>query len=321
MRGTVATAGNVDCIHCHGPQYDGMLAEWQGAVSEQLERLAPMLDELRTALAERPSDPSAELLRDAERNYLLVALDGSRGAHNVTYALDALRVAAERIDRARSNLSLASPSPAAADFPLDPEQGCATCHAGVGRPAAISRAERVFPHQKHLATGQTCDACHSMAEHGKPAFPRETCASCHHQESEKFDVTDCSGCHTAQNALLRGTLDLLAEPKPGTMGEMECSECHGESPAITRPKPKMCVICHEPGYDAMHPKWQAEVDALLAGLEKALAAPRAKELSPDVLSRARAALDAVRADGTRGVHNFELAKMLLEDATRSLDPE
>ncbi|MCC7011231.1 MAG: cytochrome c3 family protein [Planctomycetes bacterium] len=316
--GTVASAGNVDCIHCHGPEFDGMVDEWQGAVGEQLERLGPMIDELRKALEGRTKDPSQELLADAERNYLLVKLDGSRGVHNVTYALDALRVAAERVDTVRASLGVVSTSRASEGFPVEPEQGCNTCHAGIGRSAEISRAERVFPHQKHLGQGAKCESCHSVTEHGKPAFPRNECAKCHHQESASFDVSDCSRCHKAQDAMLRGTLATLTEPKPGTMGAMECYECHGEAPAIARPKPSMCVLCHEAGYDALHTQWQGQIDALVKSVEAALPAAASRGVDAEVLAKARAALDTVRADGTRGVHNFELAKLLLEEAVQSL---
>jgi hypothetical protein len=314
MGGTVAAAGNVDCIHCHGPSYDGMVAEWQSAVGEQLERLAPMMEEVRAALKGRDKDPSAELLRDAERNYMLVKLDGSRGVHNVTYALDALRVAAQRIDTIRTNLALGEGVLAATGFPLALEEGCDACHAGIGRPAEISRAERVFPHQKHLANGAECSTCHSLTEHGQPAFPRNKCATCHHQESETFDAADCARCHKPQEEMLRGTLALLAEPKPGTMGEMECSECHGEAPTIARPKPQMCVLCHEPGYDAMLGDWQKQIDALLKTVEGSLTDAQARGVADESVERARAALATVRADGTRGVHNFELAKQLLDEA-------
>ena len=315
-RGTVASAGNIDCVHCHGTSYDGMLAEWQGAVAAQLERLEPALKQLKLELADKANPAAQELLADAERNYLLVSLDGSKGAHNVGYALDALRVAAERVESARGMLSLAGDVPATQGFPARSKDGCSACHAGIGLGVEISRAERAFPHGKHLARGMDCDACHSVAEHGQPAFPRAQCATCHHQESESFDANDCARCHGPQEAMLRGTLALLTEPKPGTMGEMECSECHGEAPAILRPKPQMCVLCHEAGYDELAGNWKREVDALVLRVEVALS--DASGMTPEARAKARAALDAVRADGSNGAHNYELAKSILEDALGSL---
>jgi hypothetical protein len=315
-RGTVASAGNIDCVHCHGTGYDGMLAEWQGAVAAQLERLEPALKQLKLELADKANPAAQELLADAERNYLLVSLDGSKGAHNVGYALDALRVAAERVESARGMLSLAGDVPATQGFPARSKDGCSACHAGIGLGVEISRAERAFPHGKHLARGMDCDACHSVAEHGQPAFPRAQCGTCHHQESESFDANDCARCHGPQEAMLRGTLALLTEPKPGTMGEMECSECHGEAPAILRPKPQMCVLCHEAGYDELAGNWKREVDALVLRVEVALS--DASGMTPEARAKARAALDAVRADGSNGAHNYELAKSILEDALGSL---
>ena len=318
LSGMVASAGNIDCIHCHGPEYDGMLVEWQGAVAAQLARLGPAITDLKAALGEDRESAVATAVAEAEQNYLLVTLDGSKGAHNVTYALDALRAAAERVDQARAALSLGDAGSAVAGFPVESAEGCTTCHAAIGLEAEISKAERAFPHRKHLSDGMDCSACHSVTEHGKPAFPRNECSTCHHQESERFDVSECSRCHGAQESMLRGTLPMLAESKPGTMGEMECSECHGEAPAILRPKPQMCVLCHEAGYDEMSRNWLTELDSLTDRVREAL---EARGSTSEARSRARAALSAVEADGSHGAHNFELAKSLLEDALRALsDP-
>jgi len=314
--GMVAQAGNIDCVHCHGTGYDGMLAEWQGAVGTQLERIGPAIADLKAALARQPVPAAQSLLADAERNYLLVSLDGSKGAHNVTYALDALRVSAERLDGARRELSLTEVEPLASGFPPLTKDGCASCHAGTGLDASVSRAERAFPHRKHVAQGMDCDACHSTVEHGKPAFPRNQCATCHHQESDTFDVSDCARCHSPQESMLRGTLPQLAEPRPGTMGGMECSECHGEAPSILRPKPQMCVLCHEAGYDEMAVTWKQDIAALVTRVEVALGVHA--DASAEARDRAETALRTVRSDGSGGAHNFELAKSLLEEALQAL---
>ena len=74
---TVAAAGNVDCIHCHGPRFDGMLAEWQGTVEEQLQRLARMLDDVRSKVAaDRPATVVDALQESAQ---VARAADGRNG--------------------------------------------------------------------------------------------------------------------------------------------------------------------------------------------------------------------------------------------------
>jgi hypothetical protein len=316
----VAAAGNVDCIHCHGPTFDGMLGEWQASVGEQLERLRPVFDELRPLVEARGSgDAAAEPLRDAERNFALVALDGSRGAHNVSYALDALRVAAQRLDRVRELLGAPAETSLESGSPFRSRHDCGACHSGVGRGSEVSAAERAFPHASHLSAGLDCDSCHSIEEHGKPSFPRDQCATCHHQESEAFDASDCASCHGAQESLLRGTVALLGEPAPGPKSEMECGECHGEAPAILRPKPKMCVLCHEDGYDDTMRAWQVEVAAGVEAVERAIDVARRAGVDAARIARAEELLRAVTADGSGGVHHFELTKSLLARARSALD--
>jgi nitrate/TMAO reductase-like tetraheme cytochrome c subunit len=313
----VAAAGNVDCLHCHGPSYDGLLAEWQATVGGELQRLDPLVSELETRLAadpEAPADAEARKAVDEARQGLdLLTLDGSRGAHNVGYAVGVLRAAAERVDAARARLGVEGAPPAVEELPFVSAAGCSECHVGAGRPASTWKAEAVFPHRSHLDQGLDCGTCHSTTEHGKPAFPRDQCASCHHQESETRDVTDCASCHATQSQMLAGAIPGFAE-KPGTMASMDCSECHGEAPDVVRPQPSLCVLCHEPGYDAMALEWRGTLDSLAAEVERALA-PRAGE-APEGDARARAAeaLALVRGDGSGGAHNFELAKSMLEEA-------
>jgi hypothetical protein len=295
-----------------------MLAEWQASVGEQLDRLRPALAELEPLVGSDPSHPASAPLREARRNFDLVALDGSRGAHNVTYALDALRAAAERLDRVRELVGEPQLASLAGELPFRSAHGCSACHSGLGRPAEVTRAEDVFPHSAHLASGLDCDSCHSLERHGEASFPREQCASCHHRESEERDVSDCASCHAAQQAMLRGTVAELAEPKPGGMSEMECGECHGEAPKILRPKPQYCVLCHEDGYDDLARTWNAETAAGVARVEKALEAARLAGGKEREIARARSLLESVEADGSGGAHNFDLAKFLLEEAANAL---
>jgi hypothetical protein len=240
--------------------------------------------------------------------------------HNVGYALDALRASAARIDSARALLGLQGEPPASAGFPFQSKKGCTDCHAGAGRPASVWPGEKRFAHARHLEkAGLDCDACHSTKEHGQPAFPRSQCASCHHKEPESGEAPACASCHGAQEALLTGRIASFPE-KPGTMSKMECSECHGEIPAVLRPKPSACVLCHKPGYDDTCKSWQKEIEDLLAGLAAALAKPAAS-VPQAALESAHRAYDAVRLDGSRGAHNFEAAKQLLTDALQSLAPQ
>ena len=319
----LAEAGNMDCIHCHGTGFDGMLGRWQESVASQLERLGPLLDELADELPEDREHPARQLFGEARHNVDLVSLDGSRGAHNIDYALDALEAGAERIDRARELLGLAGDVRASEGFPFRSEHGCSTCHAGLS--GASLPDGRTFPHERHLAdTELDCDACHSVENHGETTVTAADCSSCHHQESEQVDVWDCAACHAPQERMLRGTLADL-EPAPGSMSDMECTECHGEPPSIVRPKARLCVLCHEQGYDHLQGQWQSEVARQLDRLEPLLADVSAHDSTSGdgsagpLCERARESIEAVAGDGSLGVHNTTAAFHALWDAADRID--
>ncbi|MBI5362542.1 MAG: cytochrome c3 family protein [Planctomycetes bacterium] len=256
-------------------------------------------------------------LREALKNLSLVALDGSRGVHNPAYALAALRAGAERIDQARELLGVTGEPSATNGFPFASKHGCTTCHAGAGRPESIWPPEKAFPHAKHLAKAALdCDACHSTTEHGKTTIARASCVACHHQEIDGRDSADCASCHKAQESMLRGTVAGLPEVQDA-MSKMECTECHGEIPTVVKPKPSTCNLCHKPGYDQIAKDWQKESSELATALEKALASA-APKTDASALEFARKTLAAMRADGSKGIHNHALAKQALEAALQGL---
>ena len=311
--GAVAAAGNLDCVHCHGPGFDGMLGRWQNAVGEQLERIGPMLTELEQALPTQRDHPALQPYIEARQNLQIVARDGSRGAHNVTYALAALAAGAERIDRSFELLGIERDVRAADGFPVLSKDGCSVCHLGIEDEQVALADGRPFPHGRHLlAAGLDCDTCHSVERHGEPAFARADCASCHHQGSERLDPWECATCHGDQSRFLAGDAGLASAlvPVPAPMAEKECTECHGEPPDIRIPSPAQCVLCHEEGYDDRLAAWRTRTDELSAELAAAITAA-GQEFDAEVLTRARSLFEAVARDGSHGVHNSELAAGLL----------
>jgi nitrate/TMAO reductase-like tetraheme cytochrome c subunit len=312
----LASAGEVDCLHCHGTGYAGMLAEWQSTVGAGLAGLRPMLAELR---ASAPAE--SEELRMAEEDLTLLERDGSRGAHNAPYALDVLRSVAQRIDRARSALVPGGEASAAALLPPPADAGCAACHLDVAQRDPLQVHARPFRHADHLRTaGLACAECHLAEPHGAPAFSRDQCASCHHAEREGSDPSDCASCHALQQSFFTGSFTgsfagALAglEPAAPEMPDKTCNECHGEAPDIVLPPPNMCVLCHGAGYDQKLADWNTATDERVARLERALAAaPPGTDAA--ALARARQALELVAADGSRGVHNASLTWRLLDEA-------
>jgi nitrate/TMAO reductase-like tetraheme cytochrome c subunit len=311
----VAAAGAVDCIHCHGTGFAPMLEEWQAAVGGELDRLGPLLEELEAEAAPDAGEPR-ELLAAARWNYEMIAFDGSRGAHNPNYALDVLADVAERLDRVAAIAEPGRELGAAAGVVLRSGERCDACHVAVAE-RDVQVHGRPFPHDRHLReAGLACADCHDPARHGEPAFPRERCASCHHDDAaETFDAGDCASCHALQAQVIEGGLEgfgAYATP----MAEKECGDCHGEPPDILNPQPMLCALCHDEEYGEMLERWPPETEALLAELEAALAG--ATPAGPDARAAAERALRLVRADGSMGVHNHGLIQESLRAAIRGL---
>ncbi|TAH39636.1 MAG: hypothetical protein EYC70_02280 [Planctomycetota bacterium] len=312
--GAIAAAGEVDCIHCHGPAVAGMLGDWQHAVDVQLGRLQPLLAELEAAL---PLDAPAEARQhrdEARANLELVATDGSLGAHNVAYALAALRAGAERIDRAWELWDPAQGSSAAAGFPAPDRGGCLACHAGVERRESVPHDGKAFAHGRHLASGVECAACHAdapqgRAGHGALAVAQQQCSSCHHAPAADRDLSDCASCHAAQAGMLAGT-----EEQPGIKAALACSDCHGEPPDLIQPTADQCAACHDESYSRTLVQWQSRVIELDVRVEEALRGTT----DPGKAAAARRSLEAVRADRSRGAHNFERTERLLLEALQTL---
>jgi nitrate/TMAO reductase-like tetraheme cytochrome c subunit len=312
----LGVAGEVDCLHCHGVAFAGMLAEWQGAVGDGLERLRVLVDDV--------ARDAGAALGTARADLELVERDGSRGAHNAPYALDVLRSVARRLDAAAGGVpARANAASALAALPIAPDPACAACHVDVARhdPAIVNG--RPFHHDRHLRqAGLGCSTCHASTPfgvqgHGAPSLGRDQCASCHHAERERLDPSDCGACHALQAAFLAGTVEGF-EAVAAPMAGKDCQSCHGEPPDVVIPAASLCVLCHEPGYDAKLASWREGTDELVARLRAALATPD-PAASTEAVAAARRALELVVADGSRGAHGIELAQRVLGQALAGLE--
>ncbi len=318
----VAAAGEVDCFHCHDVKFEGMLPRWQGSVEGVLAELLPALEALGQKLPDSEDHPARQLYLEAKQNVDLVVLDGSKGAHNVSYALDALRVSAERIAEASKLLDPEAPAVPVGKFPLSFKSDCASgCHLGVEETKKVEfRNGEVFPHRRHLVEGKLdCASCHSTEEHGQPAFPRSQCGNCHHQPAEgSGQEIQCATCHATQAGMIAGELqDLKGEPS--IMAEsVSCDGCHGEAPEIVRPTGETCIDCHEDGYEEFLAEWRSNTAELQERLRKKLFEAEDDALPADLIQRAKQVLQWTEQDGSKGVHNADFVEEMLTEALRKL---
>ncbi len=317
--GELPAAGDVDCMHCHGVGFDGMLARWQDSLAGHVEALRGRYRQL----AGEGGGEGVEALAEAGQVLEAVVADPSRGAHNIRLSRELLYRAAEDLDLAWRQARGEDPEAPVLDrLPPRDRAGCAlACHAGIEAEEATTLADgRTMPHRRHLLVARlACERCHESTPHGAPAFPRTRCADCHHSGEGALAERECGDCHAAQTAMQEGTLGAPREEIPSVMADLDCSDCHGEAPDVVRPGPELCVGCHEEGYDEMLGDWQGTVAEYMEGVTEGLRTATERGIGEAARQRAREIGEAVLQDGSRGAHNPMLAESLLEEALELLE--
>ena len=308
----VLRPGPAACVVCHERGFDRLLEDWRVAIDGRVQRLHATRSKLSDLLSKAPPE-ARQLVARSDAALRAVERDGSRGAHNVGFALDLLQEAATSLDQAGGELGLSAASALAEPAPWRPEAGCASCHAGLESRPTVRSNGRSFSHRAHVErAGLDCATCHDLQHHGQPAFPRDQCASCHHAADASHDANDCAACHKPQAQLQRGELDGFATTE-GAKSDLECSLCHGSPPAIARPSLALCNVCHEQGFEEQLARWRSDFDAqreqIAQGLERA-------NLPAEQRRLAESALRLLGEDGSRGVHNPEFSRLLLSEALR-----
>jgi predicted CXXCH cytochrome family protein len=307
----IQDANEVACLACHGPAYEGVLGQWQGAYGPATDAVAAQV----TAAKAVATADMKTALDDAAHNVALVQKDGSRGVHNPWFARKLLLSA---WDTANAALAKAEPSRPKADFPLGPnfptKLDCAeVCHAGIDRREIHLEGTR-FEHSKHVGHGgNDCDSCHTVKPHGGKLVGKDDCLKCHHGEKAPKDRT-CASCHTEIDAFLRG---VGADGEQGTqmMAKVECRECHGTDPKGPARKvvQEQCNRCHGEKYAETVAEWAADVDGWFAEADAALAKARAKAAGGKLAGKAAEAEALVsRLRLVRPAHNVLLFEEMKE---------
>lgn len=308
-RGATFKADPLACLDCHGPGFEGMDARWQAEVKETLKRAEEALAELREmAKEEWPDGDVPKALRhadDAAFNIGLVHLDKSMGVHNLPYARDLLRRAAEDL---KAGYAALDPGESPGPIPVGPRtpsaQGCTTlCHVGVEGVKVAQARDLPFDHARHFGKARLdCAKCHLQEPHGATVLKQADCVKCHHKQEEAIA---CRACHSDQAWLRK------ARPEGAgkiAMEDLDCLGCHetlaeGHSREAVA---EVCESCHdsdpEDSLQRDFPRWLTAAAAPLEAVERKLAGAPAGAAADGV----RAALARLRRAGPH--HNPEFVR-------------
>ena len=326
------------CADCHGKGYDKVLDEWQATANTASAQTAELLARVEAAVkaatgmpddARKNAEQTIASVRDA-----LVMLDHGGAVHNIEYAMKVYGAARGDLDGILKQLN-ASASPSASMLTENDElRSCVkTCHLGLAARPTVSFEGSDVPHERHAQKGVPCKTCHSNEpDHGRIIIAEQDCTSCHHKSEQA-----CTTCHTLQAAMLAGkgaALPTTVAAAGPMSADVPCEACHTEKAAkdaAPRAVAEACDACHAKGTGkVMLALWQGTTrklhEAGIAGLDQAVKTPpklgegeRGVRTASSAVAAARTRLDAVRRDGSWGVHNKTMVDVLLQEADRLLD--
>ena len=192
-------------------------------------------------------------------------------------------------------------------------------------------------HHDHTAGEKVeCFSCHGTVEHGLSGAISVT---------DMFECSNChSGAHTVQQDIFGALQDPAGYENDKVLSSMflthvECTDCHIQKTevregmvdsfgTVAKAVPEACDVCHSPAGSGKRyiTLWQTETrkmfDKVSTRLERfELTADTASASTIDRISRVRAILNSVEADGSWGVHNHKYTEALLNQANRLMDED
>jgi hypothetical protein len=253
-------------------------------------------------------------MQDALFNIELV--EKGKSVHNVTFSQELIRAAFDSITQALEAAESSYRPEALARVAEGIPTQCSNCHAGIEENTSRIYGMN-FHHKEHILTEKLeCSACHSNTRtHGEFIATKKSCAGCHHRDR----VRDCTACHELQSTFYQGGVlegfeiprDIMAE------AEAACTDCHLDgSGKVFRSDRTKCLDCHDEGYEEMFDEWQASFREDVQSLRDALRAVKRAGLSPEErkqLARIERTLEALRTDGSSGIHNSLFFDEILEE--------
>ena len=192
-------------------------------------------------------------------------------------------------------------------------------------------------HEFHARMGFNCISCHDRIAHGWDEGLRSTpnmqdaCFNCHNNHIASHD--HCGMCHVYQEKMLEGAGGVGVECIPSPHKEdFACKDCHTHACA---PDLHNCTDCHEDSIIGEMTSRQAEVSMTLEGLRSTLQQleriiercqsrnfPECENLLDDEIrlyNEAKENYELILKDLSRGFHNFQYVRELLEVSTQKAD--
>ncbi len=309
------------CEKCHGPGYDNLLKEWETTSMKRLGIVKSIYNTVNTQVENTNSSNKEEAqkyMQEAAHNFKMVEV--GKSVHNVQFS-DKLLVASYGL--MKKSLSVIGASAKLPDFQSSSDvipNECYRCHSGI-QEITVKKFGMTFSHNEHIVKNKVaCERCHSnVTRHGELTMSKESCNSCHHSQNKSNE--SCENCHSFQGKVFEGTYMNKDQPDFMKAGGSGCIDCHLQSNKVEKPDSKICLKCHEEGYDEMMGEWKADVNTLLSEVNGLLNGINSAALNEDQqteIKEIKRIVSDISSHPSIYVHNYDLLSSLLTEKKKKL---
>jgi nitrate/TMAO reductase-like tetraheme cytochrome c subunit len=309
------------CENCHGKGYSKLVDQWKLASENRLKVIYGIYNTAKNVVNKSKSEKKSEaeqLISQAYHNIRIVEI--GKSVHNIQFA-DKLLVAAYKLmQQALVNIGSVVKLP---EFKSDSEfipNECYNCHAGI-QEINVKKFDMNFSHNLHIVKEKIiCNKCHSnQNKHGELIINRDNCNNCHHSQSKTNEA--CAKCHPFQNKIYSG--DYFGKNQPDIMkqGGVGCFDCHVASDKVRKPDKKICLKCHDKGYDEQMILWKNDISKLTSEIITLINQLSQQQLSSeqkDVLNEVRKVVTQINAYPSIYVHNYDLISTVLNEQKKKI---
>ncbi|MCB0723739.1 MAG: cytochrome c3 family protein [Ignavibacteriae bacterium] len=309
------------CETCHGKGYSKLVDQWKVIAQKRLGEINSIYSRASQIVKSSKSDKKAEaekLLEEANHNIKIVEV--GKSVHNIEFSDKLLGGAYDLMKKAVTTVGYSSGLPSFISSSEFVPNECYKCHSGV-QEISVNKFGMKFSHNQHIVKERiACDRCHSNAnKHGELIVSKQSCNNCHH--ANKTEDNQCASCHNFQVAMYDGKW--MGKDKPDIMkeGGAKCIDCHIQKDKIIKPDDKVCLKCHDAGYDELMVEWKGDVKKLESDIVDLLNKLDKTDLSPeerDQLNEAKKIVNQLKGYPSIYIHNYELISSVLMEKKKLL---
>lgn len=316
-----SVAKSKSCEKCHGTGYDRLIEQWEAGTVKRLSIIKSIYNTTNQIVKFSNSDrksEATEIMLQAEHNINTVEI--GKSVHNVQFAE---RLLIGSYGLMKKALSVIGSSKLLPDFISTEEiipNECYSCHSGI-QEISRKKFDMDFSHNQHIVNEKiACIKCHSNTKkHGEFILNKTGCNNCHHAKSKNNDA--CEKCHKMQTNLYNGRFGNKNQPDIMKEGGVGCIDCHIASDKVFKPDSKICLKCHESGYDDQMIDWKKDISKLIIEANSLLDKTKNKDLSDEdkvQVNEIRKLVNQISSYPSIYVHNYDLLSSVLSDKMKIL---